>query len=496
MIGYFLEIIAIQLTFLWAYDLFLKKETFFQWNRIYLIGAFGISIILPWVKIETLETAPITNFEPIKQFIFQLDEIVLTSNDTQSTFWESLSWGFVVQVVGALVMLIFLGIKLNHIYRLMKSGFVSSKKNYTEVIVPQSRQAFSFFNYIFLGEHIPEQKREDIISHELVHVGQKHSLDLMYFEIMRIVFWFNPLVYIFQNRLAEVHEFIADAESSKSDKKKQYETLLSEIFQSQKISLVNHFYKKSLIKKRIVMLTKQKSSSILRLKYTLLFPVVLSILFYTSCEDTIKDGNNESIEAVPLEEMIITGYSSNQAMGTVSFPVNDLKNLTVEEKERMNEIVAEMLKSSTSIAIQMKDKSGKLTELKMTPEEEMNKSGNNQKKEIGVPFAVVDEIPIFPGCEGELDKKACFISSVNKHIRKHFRYPEEAKERGIQGRVNVIFVIDKEGNIKDIRKRGPHELLENEVVRIIEKLPKMLPGKHEGQETAVPFSVPVTFKLQ
>ena len=85
---------------------------------------------------------------------------------------------------------------------------------------------------------------------------------------------------------------------------------------------------------------------------------------------------------------------------------------------------------------------------------------------------------------------------MQKHIRKNFRYPELAQEMGQQGRVNTQFMINKDGSIGSIRKRGPHELLENEAVRILSKLPKMTPGKQRGTAVKVSFSIPITFQLQ
>jgi beta-lactamase regulating signal transducer with metallopeptidase domain len=146
------------------------------------------------------------------------------------------------------------------------------------VIVPNSEVAFSFFRSIFLGEKVVEADHEGIIQHELVHIKQRHSLDLLFFELMRIVGWFNPLVYIYQNRISEMHEFIADAQVTKTHKKEQYQLLLSQVFQTQNISFINQFHQSSLIKKRIVMLTKAKSKQILKLKYLVLAPVVMAML--------------------------------------------------------------------------------------------------------------------------------------------------------------------------------------------------------------------------
>ncbi|MGS2765079.1 energy transducer TonB [Sinomicrobium sp. M5D2P9] len=109
---------------------------------------------------------------------------------------------------------------------------------------------------------------------------------------------------------------------------------------------------------------------------------------------------------------------------------------------------------------------------------------------------LVENVPVFPGCENAEDKRKCFEENMMRHIRKNFRYPELAKEREIQGKVYVNFVIDKDGNITGIQMRGPDKSLEEEAARIINKLPKMTPGKQGNRAVRVPFSIPITFKLQ
>jgi TonB family protein len=108
----------------------------------------------------------------------------------------------------------------------------------------------------------------------------------------------------------------------------------------------------------------------------------------------------------------------------------------------------------------------------------------------------VDEVPIFPGCENASDKRACFNDKIQLHIRKNFSYPLAAQEAGVQGRVSTMFMITSEGVIDNIKMRGPDKLLEDEVERIIKRLPKMTPGKQRGENVNVPFSIPVNFKLQ
>ena len=119
-------------------------------------------------------------------------------------------------------------------------------------------------------------------------------------------------------------------------------------------------------------------------------------------------------------------------------------------------------------------------------------------EDVDVPFAVIEDVPIYPGCENvpKSQRRACFQEQINKHIRKNFRYPEIAQEMGIQGRVYVQFVIAKDGAITSVRMRGPDKNLEKEAARIISKLPKMTPGKQRGRAVRVPFSIPITFRLQ
>ena len=118
--------------------------------------------------------------------------------------------------------------------------------------------------------------------------------------------------------------------------------------------------------------------------------------------------------------------------------------------------------------------------------------------DVDVPFAIIEDVPLFPGCERvkKSERRKCFNEKIQRHISKNFRYPEIAQEMGIQGRVYVQFIIDKDGTITGIRTRGPDKNLEKEANRIIGKLPTMTPGKQRGRPVRVPFSIPITFRLQ
>lgn len=121
-------------------------------------------------------------------------------------------------------------------------------------------------------------------------------------------------------------------------------------------------------------------------------------------------------------------------------------------------------------------------------------------EDIEVPFAVIENVPVYPGCENEKDnnaKKNCMSEKISQFVNKKFN-TELAGELGLSGRqrINVIFKIDKTGSIVGIRARAPHPGLEKEAARVIGLLPKMKPGKQRGKAVTVPYSLPIIFQVQ
>lgn len=153
----------------------------------------------------------------------------------------------------------------------------------------------------------------------------------------------------------------------------------------------------------------------------------------------------------------------------------------VEDEEEVEETIIESTETDRDEIIEVED-------VVIEEEEEI----------IDVPFSVIEDVPVFPGCE-DVEKnqlRNCFQEQMNKHIKRNFRYPEIAQEMGIQGRVFVNFIISEDGSITNIRMRGPDKNLEGEAKRIISLLPNMTPGKQRGRPVRVPFSIPIVFRLQ
>lgn len=157
--------------------------------------------------------------------------------------------------------------------------------------------------------------------------------------------------------------------------------------------------------------------------------------------------------------------------------------LIVENVEDIEETVIESTETSQEEAI--KDIVA-VSDVQVTEVEE----------DVEVPFSIIENVPVFPGCEGKSKKemKACFQQKMQEHVVRNFKYPELALEMGLQGRVSVIFIIDSKGHIIGIKSRGPDKILEKEAERIIGLLPKMKPGTQRGKPVKVAYSVPIFFK--
>ncbi|WFO14643.1 hypothetical protein M601_011735 [Cellulophaga baltica 4] len=177
MIQYILESIAFQLLFLIVYDLFLKKETFFQWNRVYLIGTYILSLVLPWVKIEALKTK-------VSETTFSYPEFLWNRNDLEvsgvSGTNDLVSWFTIVLIAGMVIATFIFVFKLYQIKQLKDKGTIQYLNDFTQIVIRNSEIAFSFFKSVFLGDKVLDKDYESIVAHELVHIRQGHSYDLVF----------------------------------------------------------------------------------------------------------------------------------------------------------------------------------------------------------------------------------------------------------------------------------------------------------------------------
>ena len=466
------QILVFQILFLAVYDLFLKRETFFGLNRMYLLLTPVLSCILPFISIGFIqENIP-------QEYIFQLPEVVIGGNTSEVISSGTLLWIpslLDFWFLGMFVSALFFCWKLYKITRLKFSGIKDDFQGFKLIILPKTNTAFSFFNTIFLGENISEESKLSIVEHEKIHIEQKHSLDLLFFEMLRIVFWFNPMVYFFQNRIATLHEFIADAKViSQKNKKQYYQNLLSEVFQTEKISFINTFFNQSLIKKRISMLQKSKSRKTAQLKYLLLLPAICAMLIYTSCSDDPKAEETQTVQQSDSEVM--------NKINELAEAIMKKGEMTPEEEKALKLLTTEAQpgdKVYTSVQEYLDETKG--------------------QNEADVPFGVIEKVPLFPGCTGADNEamKKCMTMGISQFVNDNFN-TKLGNELGLIGRQRIVvqFKIDKTGKVVDVRSRAPKPELEAEAIRVVKKLPQMQPGQQKGEKVGVLYSLPIVFDIK
>ncbi|MCQ0110264.1 M56 family metallopeptidase [Zhouia amylolytica] len=476
MLHYIIQTIAFQLLFLLVYDVLLKKETFFNWNRAYLIITPLLSLALPFIQLDSFKEVVPQAYAMQLPVIVLAETTVTESQAAQASLLPDLFWWQWLLLAGSLLSVLWFGYKLYKIYQLKRQGKIHWYQEYTEVLLTKSEVAFSFFKHIFLGDSIKEKNHQHIIEHELVHIKEKHTWDLMLFELLRIVFWFNPLIYIYQARVSELHEFIADAHTAKKSKKQSYELLLEQVFNTEHISFINQFFNHSLIKKRIVMLQKTRSRKVWQLKYLLMVPLVLGMLIYTSCEKEVTTEEPVVDSEAALEEQLRLLEAKIK---------EDPEAFTPEMKQRLMSTLGNDAKNDVN------KESNELTVVAFSLNPNQEKS-----KDINYGLEVVPSPPSFNIGDYNEGGTKTFTDGLNRFIKRNFRYPEFAAENLIEGRVMASFKIEKDGRITIEGISGVHQSLEDEVERMLLKMPILNPGKDEtGNPVPVIINYPVVFKL-
>jgi len=488
MMTYLLQVFLFQLAFLLVYEIWLKKETFFDYNRWYLILAPSLAFLLPLLKLDFLsEALPAENLKNLGNINVWLPEVMIGNGNTSiaegatpvAETSASVNWWLIFYASGALLSLILLTFKFRKLQQLTAKSEIKLEQGLRIHSIPNSDIACTFFNKIFIGDQISEKEKQQIMAHELVHIRENHSLDLLFFEILKVVFWFNPLVYVFQNQLATVHEYIADQTAVKiSGKKEYYHQLLNTAFSTQNISFINQFFNHSLIKKRILMLQKNNSSKLSKFKFLLVIPLMLAMLTYVACSEDNSAGLDSEIPETTTSEII----------AKLKVHLENKESLSQEEKEQF----LQLLKKREELLLDEARANGKEII-------EVVETKNNSNAGQDVPFAVVDQVPVFPGCENlasNEEQKKCMSEKISQFVNSNFD-TSLGKKLGLTGtnRVFVQFRIDENGNIQDARARAPHPELEEEAKRTINSLPQMEPGKQKGRDISVMYSLPIAFRV-
>ncbi len=386
------------------YRLTFKKETYFVLNRIFLLVSI-VSSVLIFPFLQTNNTIPINNITQIDTLQeIVLSPIVVSANESSTTNWLSIIiYVYIVTVCILLFRLLFQITQIIRLYLKSTSNHAISNHIYTDDHPP-----FSFFNLIFINSKSNLNDIDKIIAHEQVHAKQCHTIDILLVEIVCILHWFNPIVWWYRTSIREVHEYIADqGVISLGYEKQGYQSLLLSVATGLKLLMPENNFN-SLIKKRIIMMTKSKSKGISLAKYLLIIPVFIILCF---------------IPSLKSEE-------------TITNTIN-LDNKITQPQDSV--------------------------------------------------YSFVEVPPVFIGGD---KARVDFIS-------KNIIYPQEAKEKVIEGKVFISFIVEKNGEISDIKvKKSANPLLDDEAVRVTKLMSgKWKAGMQKGKPVRVNFLLPFTFAL-
>ncbi len=414
-----------------AYKVLFSAQASFKLNRLILLTIVmfsftGIAIANTALPVILRFNTIVPKKLPDGLMISNLSEITISAASTLNHF------SFInLFFTGYIIITIFMGLRfIFNLFKLWNLYYRSEKieaDGYRILLTEKNIQTFSFFNHLFINKALYHSKQasRQIIKHELVHINQKHSIDIVLVELLIIFQWFNPFVYLLKKSISETHEYLADRGTLATEPDiSGYKLLVLTHSTRQRVNSITNNFSYLLIKKRISMMEKTVSkfkTAITAIVFTMVLAGVT-----ISCSDT---PNKSEPAAQPKQ-------------------TTRLSDSLTAEKPPVPETIP-------------------------------------PKKQDSI-YAVVEHMPEFPG-----ERKA-----LMKYLADNIKYPKEAKKRGIHGRVFVNFIVEEDGSVTNVKLlRGIGGGCDEESIRVVEAMPKWIPGEHEGKKVRVSFNVPIKFVL-
>jgi TonB family protein len=396
------------------YVALLRKETFFRLNRFFLLGSLLFSVVLPFLKFRVYEPQSVMLSEiTVTPYQNLLEVVTVHGQDFSVTVEQTILsstmiiWIYLAGLAFFLVRFIF---RIGQVISVIRKNEIRKNKQINFVFLEKECSPFSFLNYLFVSRSLENSEGYDrMTAHEMEHIRQGHSLDVLILELLTAFQWFNPFMWILRHAVRENHEFLADRAVLESGVTRgYYKKLLLNQFAGGQLVLTNNF-NYSLIKNRIKMMSKIKSSKISNIKFLLGVLTAIALVVVFACEQ------------------------------------HEAEEIQVDAE------MPKMLGSDEQI------------------------------------FFMVENMPEYPG--GEM--------ALRKFISENINYPEIAREKGVEGRVYVSFVVDKQGDVANVKiARGVDSALDQEALRVVNSLPAWKPGKQRGEAVNVEYTVPIHFALQ
>ena len=528
------------------YRLLLSKETFHRFNRVALLGVLVLSCIIPMIEVTTHDAS---GFLVLEEMILMAEvEPAGVLDETSNPFpWRALM--LLVYMAGILFFVIRHLWSLGRMLRLLR---VSRKEDLGDGITlfvhgDKEVAPFSWMKNIAVSETDLAESREAVLTHERAHIHNRHSWDLLLGEVCVFFQWFNPAAWLLKQELQTIHEYEADEWVIENgiDAKTYQLLIIKKAVGARLYSIANSFNHSSL-KKRITMMIKKKSNPWARLKYLYVLPLAaVAVAAFARPEvsnelaeisnakvndltsivkaEEVKSVENSSDEKFKLSGTVVEAARKNVPVmgasviirGTTNGTLTDMDGKFVMTGVKKGDVIqvsfvgyqtqSVVVKDETPLTILMRDDVQNLEEMtvvgyasdgvgassvehpdkKVVAVVDIPKAKEEPQEEVI--FQVVEEMPQFPGGLGE----------AMKFLAKNIKYPVEAQQAKIEGRVIVRFVVGRDGSVSDVEvMRGVSPELDAEAVRVVSLMPKWIPGKQRGKAVAVKYTMPIMFRLQ
>jgi len=539
----FMLVSGISLTlFTLVYLLFLRKETFFVLNRIYLLASVFISILLPFIHFQVnsgmpsvlLDEVTVTasGYQNLLQTVFVYRTNLLSAFENSI---QSIGLIRIIYILGTAFFLCLFIYRLLQIVALIINNESELNNGIRIVKIDRDTTPFSYFNFVFINRNnVNGPGMKEMLAHEMEHIRQGHSYDVMFLELITIIQWFNPFIWLLKRSIRENHEFLADHGVLKPEvSSAAYRMLLINSAFIQQPVIANNF-NYSLIKNRIKMITKIKSSKTAALKLSmgvLVTATLLVIFTFDNEKSQAQDKKPVDKQAkVIVNDQQKSTQTEEQVFGdpleSATFQGGDvqafhnwvLKNLiypaTAKAKGISGKVFVQYAINTSGEVVDVKvvrSANPLLDEeavrvIKSSPKWEPAKfKGEKSKQQFTIPIAFVnDEQKSQQTDEQEhfiIEPSASFqggdIQGFSEWIQKNVEYPPIAIKSGITGKVYVQFVVSTEGKVVDVKVvRSVNPLLDKEAIRVVSSSPKWEPAKQKGKPVDHQFTIPIAFALK
>lgn len=512
MLTFALKSAIILALFYWVFFALLSKETFHRLNRITLLSALALSVILPLlplnIELQAGQTAVEVTIEDLGAAVAMAEEETETS---LLTWLSNLPWLAILTLVyyaGVAVSLLMLLIQSVTLVCYMQDGLRHTDAfGNTVILKPGKAASFSIFRTIVMSVDDYEHNRDSILRHEQAHIQLGHTFDLLLLEAVRTIQWFNPFVWLLGRDLRSIHEYEADMSVlNQGIDSTQYQRLLvSKAAGPAAFAMINGF-NHSQLKTRIIMINKQKSSPKSWARYIALLPM-LALAFVVSANvkevpaqspddqqdrtlRAVYDKDDRSLVILDANEwagkpLVICEGKKIDDMNSID-PSTILQVSVFKSTDNLPSDVKQLADKYSDdakngiVVIYVKDGKYKPAEIK-TSDMKVKQNGSSDV------FTAVEQEPEFPGG----------TQALMEFIRTNLRYPEPCFKDSIEGRVTLSFVVERDGSVTEITKmRSPNEELTKEAIRVVSAMPKWIPGKQRGKAVRVRYVLPVTFRLK